>query len=173
LIDFDCTKYISDAATPSSRGSFPYLAPEIHQGQATHQASGDVWSFGIILLEIFTGKYAWGTRAENEIIKFLQLGEPPKNKESIPPKVQEIIKKCLKKDPSERPTFDELTPLLTEAEQESFRGIDGFLQRYESYANVCNISSHGNAIVYRVLHPDDVKSLKKDQKIQCKVANTF
>ncbi|XP_020596796.1 probable serine/threonine-protein kinase PBL1 [Phalaenopsis equestris] len=90
----------------------------------------NVWSFGIVLLELLTGKKNLDSRhpkEERNIVKWskpfladdcrLSLIMDPRIKGRCPPKaartVADIAVKCLQKDPSERPTMRSIVEALT------------------------------------------------------------
>jgi serine/threonine protein kinase len=54
LIDFGFSKKLSGGVrTMTNCGTHGYTAPEVLQGTASFEA--DVWSFGIMMCELFTG----------------------------------------------------------------------------------------------------------------------
>jgi eukaryotic-like serine/threonine-protein kinase len=85
-------------------GTLPYMCPEQIKGQ-TPDARADLWSAGIVLYEMSTGKHpfgdATGSRLRGAILE--QTSRPPRE---VNPKISEglerIILRALQKDPKER-----------------------------------------------------------------------
>ena len=92
LCDFDVARFESDDSSDMTVniGTLNYMAPEIASGVYGHRA--DIYSFGVILYEIFEGTSAYGP-----------LGSP--KFEKTPPCMREFITECLYPDPDYRPTF--------------------------------------------------------------------
>ena len=91
--------------TESRVGTPAYMSPEQIDGKEVTQRS-DIYSLGLLLYEIFTGKQAFeGDSAQELQIK--QALTSPKNPSEIvsgiDPLVENVIKRCLEKDPRQRP----------------------------------------------------------------------
>lgn len=89
-------------------GTLDYRAPEMSQQMASADCRrADVFSLGVILYEFFTGKrpqsgvdYQKGrVNGPNEWSKF---AEPAEINPEIPAKINQMIIKCMRKDPKER-----------------------------------------------------------------------
>ncbi len=85
-------------------GTPQYLAPELLQGLDS-DARADLYSSGIVLYEIFTGRLPF-TAATPVEMAYQHLKEEPAPPSSlwpeIPPRLEAAILRCLKKDPAER-----------------------------------------------------------------------
>ena len=70
---------------------------------------GDVWSFGVVLWEIFSfGIQPYYGKSNEEVIQYVRDGnvlEPPPN---CPQEIYDLMADCWAMDPNERPTSDEL-----------------------------------------------------------------
>ena len=67
----------------------------------------DVFSFGVVLFEIFSrGEKPWSGKSNDEILEALREGKRMELPKSFGPKVIiDLINECWKEDPHERPTF--------------------------------------------------------------------
>jgi serine/threonine protein kinase len=85
-------------------GTAAYMSPEQARGQ-TLDSRSDLFSFGIVLYEMITGKapFKGSTRMDTltAIIREMPLPAIDLNPD-IPPELQRIVTKCLEKDPAER-----------------------------------------------------------------------
>ncbi|GCE30178.1 hypothetical protein KDA_56620 [Dictyobacter alpinus] len=83
-----------------------YLAPEYRQGQAA-QIRSDVYSLGVMLVELYCGQFLANTLTASEILDLLQ-----QQKEwSLPTSLQKIVMQALAEDPEKR--FPRVHDLLT------------------------------------------------------------
>lgn len=109
LTDFGLAKQLTDELDPCSHpgelaGTPAYMSPErLRLGRAT--VASDVWSLGIVLFEMLTGKRPFSGRNPREIAAAIAL-EPAPNATSVMPElpgvVDVIIGRCLRKRPEER-----------------------------------------------------------------------
>lgn len=121
LSGYGCVSYIPDVEISNSSVATGNLFVETLERRLLTPKS-NVWSFGIVLLELLTGRKNYDSRhpkEERNIVKWsrpfladdcrLALIIDPRIKARVPPKaariVTDIVLKCLQKDPSERPTM--------------------------------------------------------------------
>ncbi len=80
------------------------MSPEQIDGKEVTQRS-DIYSLGLLLYEIFTGKQAFAGDSVHEL-QIKQATTSPKNPSEIvsgiDPLVENVITRCLEKDPSQR-----------------------------------------------------------------------
>ncbi|RIA94520.1 kinase-like domain-containing protein [Glomus cerebriforme] len=85
-------------------GVMPYVAPEVLRGKPYTQAA-DVYSFGMIMYFIATGKQPFSDRAHDEILVLsICNGIRPEINEPEAPKCYiDLMKRCLDSNPENRP----------------------------------------------------------------------
>ncbi len=104
--DNDMTDTASNELTQEGKimGTVAYMSPEQARGGPVDTRS-DIFSFGILLYKMFAGVSPFdGSDKVSVLAKILEGRHEPlrlKN-ESIPPELDRIIDKCLKKDPNDR-----------------------------------------------------------------------
>jgi len=90
----------------SSGGTPAYMAPEQLAGkEATVQS--EIYSLGLVLYEIFTGKRAFDAATLAELIRLrahTTPTSPTKLVEGLDPMVERVILRCLETEPSHRPS---------------------------------------------------------------------
>ncbi|MBI4909835.1 MAG: protein kinase [Acidobacteria bacterium] len=106
LMDFGIVKTTDNALTRTgyALGTPQFVAPEVVSGLPVTQLA-DVYSFGVLLFEIFTGRRA--VQADTmERIFFMVLNEPLPVAElveaGVPEPLVELVKSCTAKDPKAR-----------------------------------------------------------------------
>src|SRR5262249_27968566 len=122
VLDFGLAKALGDPE-PASRGSNPdaqstvtlqetkagvvmgtaaYMSPEQAEGRPTDKRS-DVWSFGIVLYEMLSGKKCFDGKSTTHIILKLLENEPDWSAlPALPDGVKTVLERCLQKDPAKR-----------------------------------------------------------------------
>ena len=110
IMDFGLSKIASkEEKLIEGYGTLYYAAPEIIEN-LPYNKEVDIWSLGVILYYIFTGCYPFMGKEEDEIEEKI-INEPVEFKdgewEVISDKVQDLIKKCLEKNPEGRITIDD------------------------------------------------------------------
>lgn len=88
-----------------------WMAPELLRGESENTAMSDVYSFGIILYEVYSRQDPYQGEDHGEVLKL--VADPVVNKrppvpQCCPPTVAAIMKECLEKTPGSRPTFEQL-----------------------------------------------------------------
>uniref|UniRef100_A0A8C7JQJ2 Tyrosine-protein kinase receptor n=1 Tax=Oncorhynchus kisutch TaxID=8019 RepID=A0A8C7JQJ2_ONCKI len=73
----------------------------------------DVWSFGVILWEIFTyGKQPWFQLANNEVIEYLVQGQVLDRPRVCPKEVYDLMLGCWQREPQQRLNIKEIQKVL-------------------------------------------------------------
>nr|XP_023406728.1 tyrosine-protein kinase Blk isoform X4 [Loxodonta africana] len=128
IADFGLARIIDSEYIAQEGAKFPikWTAPEaIHFGVFTIKA--DVWSFGILLMEIVTyGCVPYPGMSNPEVIRSLEQGYRMPRPDSCPPELYSgVISKCWRSRREERPTFEFLQSVL----QDFYTATE---QQYES-----------------------------------------
>ncbi len=82
-------------------GTAGYMSPEQVTGSPAG-AQSDVFSLGIILYEMLTGRLTFERTTSVETMSAILRDEPPDLPASVPPAVAQIVVRCLEKEPSRR-----------------------------------------------------------------------
>ncbi len=80
-------------------GTAAYMSPEQAKGKAADRRS-DVWSFGVVLYEMLSGRQAFSGETASEILAAVLKTEPEWSAlpASVPARVGRILRRCLEKD---------------------------------------------------------------------------
>lgn len=88
-------------------GTPAYMAPEQFDG-STPSVKSDIYSLGLVLYELFTGKRAFEASTLGELIKLRRSDTTPTTPTSIvkdlDPVIESVIDRCIQKDPARRPS---------------------------------------------------------------------
>ena len=98
----------------STLGTITYMSPEQIRGENPDPRS-DIWSFGVVLYEMITGKLPFGGVYEHSVMYSIMNTDPPPVEMSdndLPAELESVIFRCLKKDPEER--YQSATELLND-----------------------------------------------------------
>jgi Tol biopolymer transport system component/tRNA A-37 threonylcarbamoyl transferase component Bud32 len=85
-------------------GTIAYMSPEQASGQPLDSRS-DIFSFGVVLYEMLSGKRPFGGRTDLEVLKTIIDGELPPLSEEVPGAYRNVVEKALEKSPAERYQF--------------------------------------------------------------------
>jgi Tol biopolymer transport system component len=86
-------------------GTLYYMSPEQLQAQGTSQevdARSDIFSFGLVLYEMLTGKRAFDGASPATVIAAIMERPAPSIADVAPPALDRVLKRCLEKDPENR-----------------------------------------------------------------------
>lgn len=107
ILDFGLGGLTEEFGEEEIRAGTPaYMSPEQIEGRE-QTVQSDIYSLGLVLYELFTGKRAFEAPSLNELIKLRRSDATPTTPTSLikdlDPLVEKIIDRCLRKDPEQRP----------------------------------------------------------------------
>ncbi len=84
-------------------GTAGYMSPEQAKGKRVDRRA-DIWAFGIVLLEMLTGRSAYSGETVAETLAFVMTKEAPLDAlpPATPPAIRKLLRRCLEKDPKRR-----------------------------------------------------------------------
>jgi len=114
LIDFGIARAADDTALTASGlvvGTPGFLAPEQAEGQPATSAS-DVFALGCVLAYASTGMPPFGTGTPDALLYRTVHDEP--ELAGVEGELRTLVERCLAKDPSERPTAEDIRGVFTD-----------------------------------------------------------
>lgn len=107
IADFGLAKAkqrVTRTLTGLLKGSPQYMSPEQTEGKPI-DGRADLFSLGIVLYELFTGRRPWSGKTEMQVMH-VKHSEPPRNLAELRPKIDKelvaVVMQCLEKDPDRR-----------------------------------------------------------------------
>jgi Tol biopolymer transport system component/predicted Ser/Thr protein kinase len=122
VLDFGLAKALSDDASVSGSdssmsptltaastnlgvilGTAAYMSPEQAKGKTVDRRA-DIWAFGAVLFEMLSGRQAFVGETVSETLASVMKDEPDWSTlpGSTPPRVRDLLRRCLAKDPRHR-----------------------------------------------------------------------
>ncbi|GAX45044.1 serine/threonine protein kinase [Tolypothrix sp. NIES-4075] len=126
ILDFGIAKFLTERAgmtlTDSFIGSLPYCSPEHIEGRKLLDMRSDIYSLGVLMFEMLTGKHPFYTTSQSfgTWYQAHRFQIPPTFEEvnpqvKIPQKLEQLVISCLAKDASDRP--QNINEILTTLEK--------------------------------------------------------
>jgi Protein kinase domain len=144
LLDFGIAKTVAESGVERTeeggfRGKLAYMSPERIRNEA-FDARSDLYSLGVVLWEILTGKRLFRGKNDVETLRnVLELSVPAPSslRPEIPPSLDRVVARALARDPEDRyPTgqamVDDLEPILAETSFQSRQVAQLLVELYGS-----------------------------------------
>jgi len=100
-MDSDATQLLTRTSAGTVLGTAAYMSPEQVQARDL-DARSDLFSFGLVLHEILTGRQTFQRPTAVEAMTAILREDPPELPETIPPALRAIVMHCLEKEPDRR-----------------------------------------------------------------------
>jgi serine/threonine-protein kinase len=109
ITDFGIAALASDVRGAEAMAGTPaYMSPEQLKGEEL-TARSDLYSLGLVLYELFTGKRAFEASSLPELLRLRQSdtqpSSPSRHVKDLDPTVERVIFRCLERDPDKRPAM--------------------------------------------------------------------
>ncbi|MEA5577454.1 serine/threonine-protein kinase [Anabaena sp. UHCC 0451] len=140
ILDFGIAKFLTESSgmtmTESFIGSLPYSSPEQMQGKKILDVRSDIYSLGLLMFEMLTGRHPFYTTSHSFSLwcKLHCIQAPPTFEEvnpqiQVPQELQQLVMRCLAKDVNDRPQsvkeiLDDLAKIKTQFEENAVHHDD-------------------------------------------------
>ncbi|EXX53831.1 Bck1p [Rhizophagus irregularis DAOM 197198w] len=155
ISDMGLCKKVNDINETNIYGVMPYVAPEVLKGNP-YTPAADIYSFGMIMYVIATGKQPFSNCAHDEVLALnICNGIRPEINDQIAPKCYtNLMKKCWDSNPDNRPNSVEIKKLIRSFRSSQFDETREY--RNEMFELIKNnqLTTHAQAIyTSRLLNP--------------------
>lgn len=158
----------SMSASATAVGALPYMAPEAFDTEPYGKPDkpADIWSLGALIYELCTGVKPFGSGYK--AIPKIQAASPPSMQKQLAAKpqfaplaksIETVVMKCLSKDPTKRPTADQI---VNECEAMCYSVAKrefGVVKRHDnpSWGFISPVDAHAKDIFFHVesIYGDD------------------
>jgi serine/threonine protein kinase len=122
IIDFGLSKsleavHLGGSTAPAAKGSFLWMAPELHQQEQTYSTASDVYAFGMLIYEIISGKLPWevelGKKAEYFVAPWVESRRRPAVPSNAHPVLVQLMTCCWEQLPCDRPPLSVIIERLS------------------------------------------------------------
>ena len=116
LTDFGISKSLDPTSTfagstMGGAGSLMWMAPELHRRPAAPSPAADVYAFGMVMYELYTGCQPWAAELQASrmqpvvVAGWVLEGRRPSIPGHVPQPLADIIRRCWDAEPSRRPAL--------------------------------------------------------------------
>lgn len=155
--DFGLSRIKSSAPMTGLIGTTLWMAPEVLLSTPFYDEKVDVYSFGILLWELLTGKPPYDNNVSTELTRDIveQNKRPPIPKDT-PEHLRNLIVSCWEAEPSKRPPFHQIVANLSDpsyqipgSERMTFLKEAGLSRRNHAYASSSPLSINSHDLTFR------------------------
>ena len=140
IADFGMARDVSDTEEEYNKESdtavpVRWTAPE-SLNMGTYTTSSDVWSFGVLMWEVFSmGHQPYGGISNLEVKRLVGEGERMNQPNDCPDNIYMMMKTCWNADPKQRPDFMELLEMLIEVKRSVFAPASDYYTDDDNHHN--------------------------------------
>lgn len=143
-----------------------WMAPELLRGDSSNSLETDVYSFGIVLYEVFARAEPYEGENAQEVIRLVcdtAVNKRPSTPSDCPPRIAGLMKECLEGEPNARPTFEEIDLRLKRMTCEN---VDPSVAHLSVQARKGLQASRANAILYEIFPPHIAEALRNGRRVE-------
>jgi serine/threonine protein kinase len=120
LIDTNFCAKVTDFGLSSKKqigavGTPYWMAPELLKGLSSNTAASDIYAFGMVIYEIYSGQIPYENERYDEVMRLVcdpLIRKRPPVPVECPPKIAKLMMDCLMHSPNERPKAEQLDLML-------------------------------------------------------------
>jgi serine/threonine protein kinase len=146
ICDFGLSRFVNiEESATSATGTVGYLSPEHLLDDFRPTTKTDVFTFGVVLYELISGKRAFPGNEPFRFLRLLREQHRPSVPDEFGPLMQKLIPRCLSERPRNRPSFQQIS---REFEADGFAllpGADGAVIR-EAVLRVLDLEANSEPI---------------------------
>jgi len=147
----------------------PIVPPEVFFGMP-YSKHGDIFSFGLILNEMYSHVEAWTQNNAEQIKSLLLLGARPPIARECPESLRRLIESCWSQDPLDRPSsFEEIAECLILVKRKFF---ESHQQTRKEIEHQCIELDPESSISNRYLEDDQLMLLSNAEVIPEETSKT-
>ena len=154
-------------------GTPQYCSPEILNNNVQNFFTCDVWSFGIIMYELFHNKTPFDDYNLNKMIENIKKGEFYLN-EKLPNEIKDLIKKCLIVDQNKRIKLNEIFnhPFFKDF---NFNDLyeKNVPENFKKSISSINENNKNNLLIEELYNEDDNDYINKKNNVSTDVENDY
>jgi serine/threonine protein kinase len=124
LTDFGISKSLDPTSTfagstMGGAGSLMWMAPELHRRPAAPSPAADVYAFGMVMYELYTGCQPWAAELQASrmqpvvVAGWVLEGRRPSIPGHVPQPLADIMRRCWDAEPSRRPALSVVVNALS------------------------------------------------------------
>lgn len=112
VADFGMSRIHSDTKQTASQGTITHMPPELIRKGVMHR-SADVWAFGVLMWEMYSGQRAWIGMSYTQVMQAIGYEQrSPEWPADAPADLAAFGRACFDLDPDQRPTFKQAVQQL-------------------------------------------------------------
>ena len=153
-------KYLGATGTPY------WMAPELLRRESTNSAESDVYSFGIILYELYSRKDPYEGEDPATVLDEIvdkNVNKRPSVPAGMPPKIAEIMNECVDGNPEKRPTFEEIDLRIQRLDSDN---VDPGETIISHQLNKSKRRASSEDLIHQVFPPHVAKALVEGRKVE-------
>jgi len=156
----------SSMSGPRITGTPFWMAPELLRGDCSNSISSDVYSFGILLYEMYSRKEPYEGEEVQDVLRAVadrHIQKRPPVPAGCPSSIASVMKDCLVGDPELRPSFDEIDNRIKRMDTETADPGDQLLSRGTKKMIT---SSRNQDLLFKIFPKHIAEALRDGRKVE-------